>query len=131
MFTIIYEKSSGKVVSITSISNEEELKKSLPESNSFIYVNEIPQYNIYRQSMVVKESVLTVVDLALTEEQEKFATNMEILQEIQALKEFLSTSDYKALKYLDGALSEVEYEPIRLQRDQTRAKINELEIKLR
>ncbi len=131
MFTIIYEKSSGKVVSITSISNEEELKKSLPESNSFIYVNEIPQYNIYRQSMVVKESVLTVVDLALTEEQEKFATNMEILQEIQALKEFLSTSDYKALKYLDGALSEVEYEPIRLQRDQTRAKINELETKLR
>lgn len=131
MFTIIYEKSSGKVVSITSISNEEELKKSLPESNSFIYVNEIPQYNIYRQSMVVKESVLTVVDLALTEEQEKFATNMEILQEIQALKEFLSTSDYKALKYLDGALSEVEYEPIRLQRYQTRAKINELETKLR
>lgn len=131
MFTIIYEKSSGKVVSITSISNEEELKKSLPESNSFIYVNEIPQYNIYRQSMVVKESVLTVVDLALTEEQEKFATNMEILQEIQALKEFLSTSDYKAIKYLDGALSEVEYEPIRLQRDQTRAKINELETKLR
>lgn len=46
---------------------------------------------------------------------------------IKELKELLSESDYKALKYADGALSEEEYAPTRAQRSGWRAEINEIE----
>ncbi len=47
--------------------------------------------------------------------------------EINALKNLLEQSDYKALKYADGALSEEEYAETRAQRAAWRAKINELQ----
>ena len=53
--------------------------------------------------------------------------NDEIISEINALKILLSDSDYKALKHADGALTDEEYEPIRQQRAEWRARVNELE----
>lgn len=47
--------------------------------------------------------------------------------EIAELKQKLADTDYKALKYADGALSSEEYEPIREQRQKWRDKINEIE----
>lgn len=47
--------------------------------------------------------------------------------EIKKLKDFLSSTDYRALKYADGAYTEEEYKPWREARASARARINELE----
>lgn len=49
------------------------------------------------------------------------------LRRILELKRLLRESDYKALKYADGALTEEEYSPARIQRQAWRDEINELE----
>ena len=48
--------------------------------------------------------------------------------EIQRLKGELSATDYKCLKYVDGAISESEYAEVKAYRAELRAKINELEV---
>ena len=47
--------------------------------------------------------------------------------EIKTLKQLLSESDYKALKYAEGMISEEEYAPVKAQRQAWRDRINELE----
>ena len=47
--------------------------------------------------------------------------------EIKKLKDFLSSTDYRALKYADGAYTEEEYKPWKEARASARARINELE----
>ena len=47
--------------------------------------------------------------------------------EIKTLKQLLSESDYKALKYAEGIISEEEYAPVKAQRQAWRDRINELE----
>ena len=49
------------------------------------------------------------------------------IQEISQLKKQLSDTDYKAIKFAEGQLTEEEYSPIRLQRQSYRDRINELE----
>lgn len=46
---------------------------------------------------------------------------------IAKLKDMLSDTDYQSIKHSEGALSDEEWEPIRLQRIQWRAEINQLE----
>lgn len=46
---------------------------------------------------------------------------------IQQLKGMLYQTDYKALKYADGALSEEEYAPVRAERQAWRDEINKIE----
>lgn len=46
---------------------------------------------------------------------------------IAELKQLLSESDYKALKFSDGVLTEIEYAPIRTMRQGWRDEINEIE----
>ena len=48
-------------------------------------------------------------------------------QKIAELKAELASTDYKCLKYVDGALSEEEYAEVRKHRAELRARINELE----
>ena len=47
--------------------------------------------------------------------------------EITQLKKQLSDTDYKAIKYAEGQISEEGYAPIRIQRQSYRDRINELE----
>ena len=47
--------------------------------------------------------------------------------EIAQLKKQLSDTDYKAIKYAEGQLTEEEYSPIRSQRAEWRARINKLQ----
>ncbi len=49
---------------------------------------------------------------------------------INELKTYLKATDYKAIKYAEGELSEEEFEPIKEQRKAWRAEINELEKQL-
>lgn len=127
MFTIIYEKSNGNVLNITSESNADELRKAIPETSDFIFVDELPQVIPYRQVLKVVNNALTVENLQLTAEQEKNISIMEITVQINALKEQLAETDYKALKFIDGEFTEEEYAPIREERKNYRIKINELE----
>ena len=46
------------------------------------------------------------------------------------LKKFLANTDYQAIKFTEGAMTEQEYAPIRTQRAAWRAEINELEQEL-
>ena len=47
--------------------------------------------------------------------------------EIERLKAELAETDYKCLKYVDGALSAEEYAEVKAYRAELRARINELE----
>ena len=49
------------------------------------------------------------------------------LQEINNYKMLLEQSDYKALKYFEGFITEEDYKPIKEERQSYRDKINELE----
>lgn len=51
----------------------------------------------------------------------------EVWNRIIELKKFLADSDYQSLKHSDGALSDEEYEPVRLQRQAWRDEINSLQ----
>ena len=48
-------------------------------------------------------------------------------REILELKEELNRTDYKALKYAEGVLTDEEYQPVGIQRQAWRRRINELE----
>lgn len=50
--------------------------------------------------------------------------------EIIALKQLLTNSDYKALKYSEGLISDIEYAEIKNYRENLRAQINQLEEEL-
>ena len=54
------------------------------------------------------------------EQKEKYA-------EIKALKSYLTSTDYRALKYADGCYTEEEYKPYKEARAKARERINELE----
>ena len=127
MFTIIYEKSTGNVINITSESNADELRKAIPETSDFIFVDELPQVIPCRQVLKVVDNALTVENLQLSAEQEKEISIIEINTKINILKEQLAETDYKALKFIDGEFTEEEYAPIREERKNYRIKINELE----
>lgn len=53
-----------------------------------------------------------------------------IIPQIMALKEELSASDYKAIKYAEGLITAEEYEPIKAERQAIREQINALEKEL-
>lgn len=50
--------------------------------------------------------------------------------EITALKQLLTNSDYKALKYSEGLISDIEYAEIKNYRENLRAQINQFEEEL-
>lgn len=52
-------------------------------------------------------------------------------QEIMQLKVELSKLDYKTIKYIEGALSEEEFEEVKNAKQQMRNRINELEEELK
>ena len=58
------------------------------------------------------------------------ADQTDLLNQIAALKQNLSDSDYKAVKFAEGLLTAEEYEPIKQQRQAWRAEINTLEAQL-
>lgn len=54
------------------------------------------------------------------------AEQKQAFHEIGECKRYLTATDYKAIKYVEGALTEEEYAPIKERRAQARARINEL-----
>ncbi len=54
----------------------------------------------------------------------------QIIGEINGLKQLLTNSDYKTLKYSEGLISDIEYAETKLYRQNLRAQINQLEEEL-
>lgn len=54
----------------------------------------------------------------------------QINSEITALKQLLTNSDYKTLKYSEGLISDIEYAETKVYRENLRAQINQLEEEL-
>lgn len=50
--------------------------------------------------------------------------------EINGLKQLLTSTDYKAIKYSEGLISDIEYAETKLYRQNLRAQINQLEEEL-
>ena len=76
-------------------------------------------YRVYN----LNDELIYEEELQETEEDFLFRTE----NDIQMLKNNLSETDYKAIKYAEGLLTEDEYEEVFSQRQQWRNKINELE----
>ena len=51
-----------------------------------------------------------------------------LFSETKLLKELLSQTDFKAIKYSEGAYTEEEYAPVKKARAEWRARINEIEM---
>lgn len=51
----------------------------------------------------------------------------QLKHKIAVLKKYLSNTDYQAIKYAEGVLSEEEYAPVKSKRQEWRNEINELE----
>lgn len=81
---------------------------------------EILEYFLRENGIVVKDGEFSICLEYNQEQKEQYAR-------LAALKELLSGSDYKALKYSDGVLSEEEYAPVRVERQLWRNEINEIE----
>ena len=65
----------------------------------------------------------------MTEEEIAQIQNADTPQiQIETLKQNLLDSDYKAIKYAEGLISEEDYAPIKKQRQQWRNEINLLEL---
>ena len=58
---------------------------------------------------------------------EEINTKEQAEREIKELKQKLLDTDYKAIKYAEGHISEEEYAPIKAERQEWRNRINELE----
>lgn len=56
--------------------------------------------------------------------------NIDIIASIEQLKSQLTATDYKAIKYAEGLISEADYAPIKAERQALRDRINELEKEL-
>lgn len=124
MFTIIYDN-KGNVINI--VAGESNYEHLLENSNEFIYVDKLPKYDLYRQSLRVVDKQLKVIDLEISPEREKTIRYMEISQRISELKQKLASTDYQAIKFAEDELSAEEYEPTKLERRAWREEINELE----
>ena len=75
------------------------------------------------KELKVVDGKVIAVEHEITEEEQKE-------NRISELKGYLYDTDYKAIKYAEGELTAEEYAPIKEQRRQWRAEINELESKL-
>lgn len=110
--------------------------RNLLISEGWIQIDESYQSLLPYISIVIKEDgTYTIQDnIEAREIAEKAKKAREeqkaLLNEINNLKEQLSSTDYKAIKYAEGWLSAEEYALVKEERQTLREKINELEGKI-
>lgn len=97
--------------------------KEKPHNKKYIQLERalpVPQKNGYLPKLNMNDSKVWY-DLCETEKHKE-------KEEIEILKKKLSNTDYKAIKYAEGQLTEEEYGPIKQERQSWRNRINELEL---
>lgn len=111
MYKVIYNKNDGKVLFYRPIDNNSKFFYKKDKYNE-VEVEEVPpidknQYLVYENGQVVVKTYYK--------------------KAIEILKRQLSATDYKAIKFAEGVMTEEEYAPIRTQRQAWRDEINLLE----
>lgn len=118
MIKVNYNAETGKVISFGKDTEpfieitEQERRQPLPDRYSYYAVDD-GRFVIKRRTP--------------TDEEIKRDKTQAINKEIQDLKQQLAATDYQAIKYAEGWLTEEEYLPIKVKRSTWRARINELE----
>lgn len=121
MIKVNYNSETGKVISFGKDTKpyieitEQERKQPLPDRYSY--------YAVVDGKFTIKRRTPTVEEVKADE-----AT--EINRQIRELKQKLSDTDYKAIKYSEGWLTDEEYAEVKAQREEWRAEINRLEASL-
>ena len=119
MIKVNYNQETGKVISFGKDTKpyieitEQERKQPLPDKYSY--------YAVVNGKFTIKRRNPTKEELE--------ADNRQVVErEIGELKRKLSDTDYKAIKYAEGLLTDEEYVEIKIQRELWRKRINELEV---
>lgn len=96
------------------------ITKPLNTSLPMVEISSLSDIHV-RRDKFIDGRLITVVNDEITKR------NIDIVNQINENKAYLSTTDYKLFKYLEGVLPESEYLPIREQRQKARDNINKLE----
>ena len=121
MIKVNYNQETGKVISFGKDTKpyieitEQERKQPLPD-----------KYSYY----AVVDGKFTIKRRTPTDEEVKADETTEINRQIRELKKKLFDTDYKAIKYSEGWLTDEEYAEVKAQREEWRKRINELEASL-
>lgn len=121
MIKVNYNQETGKVISFGKDTQpfieitEQERKQPLPDKYSY--------YAVVDGKFTIKRRTPTIEELHNDDIQA-------INREINELKRKLSDTDYKAIKYSEGLLTDKEYAEVKAQRQAWRDEINRLEEKL-
>ena len=122
MIKVNYNQETGKVISFGKDTQpyieitEQERKQPLPD-----------RYSYY----AVVDGKFTIKRITPTVEEVKADEATEINRQIRELKQKLSDTDYKAIKYSEGWLTDEEYAEVKAQREEWRSAINKLEERLK
>ena len=121
MIKVNYNQETGKVISFGKDTQpyieitEQERKQPLPDKYSY--------YAVVDGKFTIKRRTPTVEELHNDDIQD-------INREINVLKKRLFDTDYKAIKYSEGWLTDKEYAEVKAQREEWRKRINKLEASL-
>ena len=121
MIKVNYNQETGKVISFGKDTKpyieitEQERKQPLPDRYSY--------YAVVDGKFTIKRRTPTVEEVKADE-------TTEINRQIRELKKKLFDTDYKAIKYSEGWLTDEEYAEAKAQREEWRKRINELEASL-
>lgn len=121
MIKVNYNQKTGKVISFGKDTKpyieitEQERKQPLPDKYSY--------YAVIDGKFTIKRRTPTIEELHNDDIQA-------INSEINELKKKLFDTDYKAIKYSEGLLTDKEYAEVKAQRQAWRDEINRLEEKL-
>lgn len=122
MIKVNYNQETGKVISFGKDTKpfieitEQERRQPLPDKYSY--------YAVVDGKFTIKRRTPTVEEVKADE-----AT--EINRQIRELKQKLFDTDYKAIKYSEGWLTDEEYAEVKEQRKEWRSAINQLEERLK
>ena len=121
MIKVNYNQETGKVISFGKDTKpyieitEQERKQPLPDKYSY--------YAVVDGKFAIKRRTPTIEELHNDDIQD-------INREINVLKKRLFDTDYKAIKYAEGWLTDEEYAEAKAQREEWRKRINKLEASL-
>lgn len=121
MIKVNYNQETGKVISFGKDIQpfieitEQERKQPLPDKYSY--------YAVVDGKFTIKRRTPTVEEIKVDE-------TAKINRQIFELKQKLTQTDYKAIKYSEGLLTDKEYAEVKAQRQAWRDEINRLEEKL-
>lgn len=120
MIKVNYNQKTGKVISFGKDTKpyieitEQERKQPLPDKYSY--------YAVVDGKFTIKRRTPTVEEIKVDE-------TAKINRQIFELKQKLTQTDYKAIKYSEGLLTDKEYAEVKAQRQAWRDEINRLEEK--